>query len=772
MSNLSINNDNLYEDINFVVKEKNNSINSFYDQIDLIKNNENKNDYEKLINYDNKLKREKNENNNYTERLDNELHTSVYRINNYATFVDDINFSNPVIYPKEYDMYFDFLKEKNIKQINTQILKNKNFLNIDSSNRNKLTSINIKDYINISNYSIEFTDNSNFFKIYINNAIKYFKEDMRIILRGFRNYTIYYKNLNFFFTNNSPVLILYLKTNFNNTISYYDVFIKISGVFNENKNSWKNIPINLINQQHKINLNNINNDLKMSFILPINFYTDNEYDKTLISDCIIEYYSLGNYPINLINSNTPVSTNNLNPFLIINEVTNNYIKLYLKNTLSLNNNIILDGFWKNNVFNTGTNIQLGIIDEFIPGYPSSNNFSFVIDNPYNNICSIKMISSEIPNITQNINKDNNILNKNLDIENNLKYVQIINNKLYWENVIDSGIYVIELDSGFYTFQELKKNIEFKVSQIKRNFIFNDSYLYEYNMININFNIENEITTINFFDLYIYPDCLDSFTEINSDSNNIFIIRIYHKNHNLKVGDRVFIIDSIDYYTIKSEYINDINGYDIINVINNNYYEINIKNINKNIDVGNTKGGKNIKIKYFSNFRLFFNFSDTFGDLIGFQFSGFPDSITSYSTNFKNNIIDNKQPYYKDIQKIFIYDNIQIPYNLSTSYKKTNFRYILLLAENLNNNSNQNGPAFFYKILLNGSPNTYLFNTFVQTPIYFNPPIKTINIFKFTFIFPDGSLVNFNDLDLSFTLEITTINNIPENTNISTFVARI
>lgn len=772
MSNLSIDNLELYQNINFTEKHlggnNNDSANSFTNQLNIISNKND--DYQRLLNYNNKIERDKNKNDNYVERLDNEKHTTVYRINNYPTYVDDINFSNPVIYPKDYNMYFDYLQKKNINQINTQVVKKKNYLNIDSQNRNIYTAINIKSYINVDNYSIEFINQSNYFNIYIENAHKYFKNNDYIILRGFKNYINYYQKLNFFFKNNSPVVIIDLKPNFDELISYYDVFLKISEVNYEGKNSWKNIPLNLINQQHKIYLTKINNELRMCFDLPINFYSDNDSDKTLVSNCLIEFYSLGNYPINLLNSDTPISSNYLNPYLIINEVNNDYIKLNLKNDISLNKNIVLNGNWINNTFRTGINIQIGIIEGFIEGFPNPNNFTINLDNSYNNVCSIKMISSEIPNIVQNINS--NQKSSESESKNNLKYVQVINNKFYWDNVIDLDIYSIELDSGYYLYEELKKIIEYKVSQVKRKFIFKDSYLYDYNIIDINFNNENNTTNVNFFNLYMYPECIDSFNEVNINNSNIFIIKIHHINHNLKKGDIIIIIDSIDYYTIGRDYINNLTGHEIINVINNNYYEIKISNINKIDDVGNTMGGKNIKIKYFANFRLFFNYPDTFGDLIGFKLSGLPNSITNYSGYYKNYTITNNQKYYKDLEKLIIVNNIQTPYNLTSSYKKTNFRYILLLAEKLDNNYNPNGPSYFYKILLNGLPNSYLFNTLVQSPLYFNPPIKSLNNFKFTFILPDNSLVDFGNRDLSFTLEITTIDNIPENTNISTYIARL
>ena len=95
-----------------------------------------------------------------------------------------------------------------------------------------------------------------------------------------------------------------------------------------------------------------------------------------------------------------------------------------------------------------------------------------------------------------------------------------------------------------------------------------------------------------------------------------------------------------------------------------------------------------------------------------------------------------------------------------------------MINGFNLNNNPNGQSYFYKFLLNGKQNSYLYNTFVPTPIYINPPLRSLNSLNLTFINPDGGLVNFGSLNHSLTLEITTLNNLPENTNMSTFMSRI
>lgn len=756
--------------------KNNDDNNTFNNQTNLIANSTN--DYNRLVNFYDNMERDKNKNNDYIERLDNKLHTTVYRINNYASFVDDINYSNPVIYPDGYDEYFEYLNKKNLNPINTQVVKTKNYINVDSSNRNIKTVLNIEKYTSIQNYSMEFTNNSNIFKIYLDNSVENIKSNDYIILRGFQNYTIGYANLNFFFTNGSNIVTLDLKPNYTIEIPYYDIFIDISGVINNDDNSkdyWKNIPLKLINQTHKVSIKFDGNDYRMCIELPINFYSQNDSNTTLISNCIIIYHNVGNYPINLINSNTPITSTNLNDYLIVSNSTNNYIELMLNSTISINNNIGIDGYWNGENFKTGTNIQIGKITSSIRGYYNPNNYSINLDKTYNNICSIKMKSSEIPNVQKNIYKSTESVrtyNSKKTIQN-VTYLNDSNNKLYWENIIDYGIYNIELEPGYYTYDKLKIAIESKVSLIPRNLIFSNLNIYKYNLMEVNFNVETNISNFKLFNINILPNCLKSMETIILEPNNIlYNITIFHPSHNLKIGDKIYIENSIDYYIIGKNIINSIDGHIVTNVINENNYMITINNINSITDVGDTEGGQEIKIKSPAIFRLFFNFPDTFGSLIGFSLVGEQSSITNYSSAYKFYTISNIDPYYININKtLIINDSLNIT-DVITDFNKENIRYILLQIENLNVHSNPGGPQFFYKILMNSTPNTYISNSFVDTPVYFNPPLKSLNKLDITFVTPSGNLVSFGNLENSFTLEITSFNNYPENTNINTSMSRI
>ena len=73
---------------------------------------------------------------------------------------------------------------------------------------------------------------------------------------------------------------------------------------------------------------------------------------------------------------------------------------------------------------------------------------------------------------------------------------------------------------------------------------------------------------------------------------------------------------------------------------------------------------------------------------------------------------------------------------------------------------------FAKILLSGLPGKALYNTYVCVPKVFYEPIPELSSLEFTFYSPDGTLFDFNGINHSFTLEITTITNILNNTHLT------
>jgi hypothetical protein len=770
--------DTINRQINFLNEhvggDLNDSIETFQSQKKIIE--QTNTDYINLLDNEQKINRNKNSSDKnssntkssdeYTKTESNKYYSADTRINNQPNYVNnaDYNFSNPIIYPKDYDPYFEYIFNKNLNSINTQIVQTKTYINIDSSNRIINPLMSVDKYYRLQKNGLLFEDGTNYFRIQFTNANNYFEVGDKITIQGYKFYEIKYKSINFFFTNNSNKVILDIQPNFSTTIPYYNVSIELSGVNDNGLNYYKNIPLTIINQIHQVELyNQSNNDNKLIFEIPMTFYTDNILDNTLISDCTITYYYIGNYPINYINAGYPTTFYNLIGYQHIIGIDSEYITIKLTNILSLNNLTNLEGTWSDGIFSTGgENVQIGKIINITEGNPNPSNYVMVLDKRIDNIACIKMKSSEIPN-TEKIFKKVTIYN--------------VNNKLYWQNAIDNNqTYSIELPSGNYNLESLKLTLEELISLVPRNIIIGDNIaktIYPFNIITVNFNVNAGIIIFKSYNKFILPNCLYS---VNNDLlNNSYIIRINQVGHNLRVGNKIVINGSLNYDYIYAHSINNPNGHYVTKIISNDFYEITLKNINIITDpsVPTTEhGGNAINIITDNPFKLLFNYSDTMGVELGFKYVGTPIAITPFS-NFHNDYkITNTQPYAYDIESIQIVNNA---INNTESYNDINlagYRYILLKSTNLNLCSNPNGVNYFYKILLNQSPGNILFNSYVDNPIYFNPPLRYLSQLSFQFVNPDGTEFNFYNINHSFTLEITSMNNLPENTNLSTGIARI
>ena len=718
-------------------------------------NNE-KNEFNEIIDINRKAKRD-----NDVDLVWRELHERNYRFNNNPVTVDkSFVVSNDLVYPKEYDPYFEYLYKKGLRDVNVQVQLSKTRINIDSTHSLINPSVTVQSYINLPNNPLTFTNNSSYFTINYKNANQYFTAGDLITLTGMEFYKVNYKQLKIFFTNNSNEVVLNIAPNFNFNIPYYDIVIQISNITNNGLDYYKNIPLTVINSiQHITSTTSV--DSKISFTIPFPFSTLNTTDETLISDCTITYFYLGNYPINLINAKYPISQYNLLGYQTIFSVQTDTITIALTNILSLTNATTLNsGTWLNNSFSTGGNsMQIGKITNIEKSYTNLNDYTIPLESNLNNILCIKMISSEFVNTQKVFNNDNS--------------------KLYWQNSLDYGTYSISIPSGNYDTISLKSTIEKLMNSTPRKII-NSPNLIPINNFTINFNTDANITSFVSYNSYQLPNCLESLdvktvensSGANYEKNIIYTIKIKHPEHNQQVNDNIIITNSTNYYKINNSLIN--TTHTITKVINNDYYEITLIDINQTInDAGDTKGGYEIIIQTYSSFRLLFDKLDTFGGQIGFPYAGNSNSITPFCNINNNYTITNQQSYVFNINQIIIINNnVSTITNSVTNINLNGYQYFLIRCDGLNQNINPNGLDFFYKILLNGKPNTSLFNSFVDTPIYFNPPLNELSELHLTYTDPNGKPWLFYNINHSFTLEITTVSNFPANTNLSTYMSKL
>lgn len=122
-------------------------------------------------------------------------------------------------------------------------------------------------------------------------------------------------------------------------------------------------------------------------------------------------------------------------------------------------------------------------------------------------------------------------------------------------------------------------------------------------------------------------------------------------------------------------------------------------------------------------------------------------------------------------------------NIGNSINLLGHRYIIMTCEEfpvMDNIIGINKNKAFQKIQLNGVSNVvngtsfgpytsgaFVYNTFIHNmPKIYYVPIHEVSKLTFKFFSPNGELYDFNGIDHSFTLRITTLENIPEHTNIN------
>ena len=88
-------------------------------------------------------------------------------------------------------------------------------------------------------------------------------------------------------------------------------------------------------------------------------------------------------------------------------------------------------------------------------------------------------------------------------------------------------------------------------------------------------------------------------------------------------------------------------------------------------------------------------------------------------------------------------------------------------------SDKNINNVFAKLLLDSSPGSILFNTYISSDKVFDTvPLSELFFIDVEIVDPDGELFEFNNTDHSFSLEITTIKDIVKGTNVSSRTGQI
>lgn len=655
-----------------------------------------------------------------------------------------------------------FLLKDNIHQKITR-------MNIDSRNRIKYPkNILSSNLIYLLSNPLSFNKDSKDIKIQCNKK-HHLELDYKIILQNVTSKIFQIKgNLNIL-KNNYYIKITYVDHGITeDEFKYNKQQILLSGITGTSRNNSYigNVPISILNKIHYIYLIS-DVDLAGSkdyFFIKINILPNISYND-INSNIKIYFKNIAGIPINIINSNYPININQINGFLTVSKIENEYT-FYVE----------IDHPAAITLSNTGGNgIYFSKIENYIEGYPDPNHYKIILSKSLHNIRQIKLVSSEFPN-TEKVIKNYPESKKN--------------NKIYWQNLDDGEhIYSLEITPGNYNPTSLITEIKEKFEKTKRinytdTLIINDGINAklekgEYHNVDIIINGYTDVVEFKSYNVVILEKAISK-SENEYDDGHIRII-INHVNHGLFAGDSIVIENTISSNSIPSTVINTSHIIDSIQDEHNYLIKLTIHNESKTTD--NTGGGIAIYVLIPIKFRIFFNYSDTPGYLLGFRHVGESNAITSFEYTIANNIAYEEDFFQDSVGKDILFDELtrEVQNNVLSL---SGDNYFIMSCDIFKDNeslSSNNIPNVFTKILLSDNPGTVLYNQHIQLAEYLNSPIINLNSMEFKFYSPSGELFDFNGIEHSFTLEfyedqismanqnVSSKTGLPQRTDYSTYV---
>jgi hypothetical protein len=678
---------------------------------------------------------------------------------------------------REYDPLLHYLNEKGLYDKNTKIRYNVDYVNIDSANRNISSRNMIKTNIKTSQNSLSIFGNKLSIQL-SESQTALFKVGDKITISNLNPVEIKYKAFNSLLLPPPPIMTFtanqnYVQININPNCNpdqyiYYTnvntkhVKVTISGVigvkkigsdyYNDKTVAYiGNIPTSFLNSEHQIYITPPNTTITPQqnvfyILMPYlsdgtNIATNNNYTIS---------FSFNNYnliPINQINADYPVDSNQIYGYQLINSIDT------VKNTISIEIYPPLDisTLYNSSIYqylNFGNSIYIGLIDNTIVGYYDSNNYVIKLNKLFTNVILVRIIDSFFYNPNKTIFSTG---------ENR-------NNRIYFQSVENiEEIQYIELDSGIYNLDKLKKEIEYKFSQKSRN-ISDPIFNYDLNY-NITFDANKDTNVVSFYS-YKTKILQVPITSVNPiiDPTDMTIgvgtytITIKHDNHGITTPTENIVFSGfIDHLGILAS---DLNGEQTVTIIDKDRYQFTLNNINLNpLQKIITNGGRNVQVKVPSRVKFYFNYEDTVGNVLGFRDVGKSTSITDFKY-----VINNYDLYLDEPLTDNNGNEIVIKQNAINLY---NYNYFYITCAELPILTNSTKVSNILSKILINNESDILLNTFSITPSFYYDPIYELYQLTLQFYYPNGKLVDFNGLDHNFLLEITTFDNIPELTNLTT-----
>jgi hypothetical protein len=669
--------------------------------------------------------------------------------------------------PTKIDPYFEYLQLNGLFDTSSELRYNVQYVHIDSAYRKK-DPYNIIDKTFLLGHN-PLSLNANLLTISINTIDPtIFYIGQKIILEGITSYVQTFRqnssNLNIQFNTNSIFVNINQNPNLSYPLSIYanidstQMFVTISGILGNNLTSYiGNIPISYLNKTHQIYLINSNGNYNTNgFFIKLPFESDGTATTTDFN-FTLEFTHYNGIPINQLNANYPINQNHSLGYQIIQNITQSgdesQIIVQIYPPLEQNYYYLYPNYNISNGVFGGTFIYIKTITSVVKGYPYPNSYNVSLNKTYSNIVQAKLISSQFPNsnklFRQNINPNNRLYFQDIDTGDNIEYIEI-NEGTYTDDVF---ITLIE-----NLFSKKIRPIDFANSGYAQNYYIKVTIDHTQNLIQFsNFRQQN------------IPNSIISITPpINQSDINIgvgqYTLTISHSNHNIKlVGTSIKFNNFIDHLGISANVLNQ--THIISNIIDSNRYTIILSNINLSPTKTITNGGYAASVLVPTLFRLFFTEPDTMGTVIGFRNVPNKNSITPYAYVISNNV-----PYENELGV----DSLDNPINYNNTPLIFGFpSYIFMSCAQLNplynivEPFNLFGKINMLKTNITDYTNTdMLLNKLDSPPIFYYNPIAQIYELTFQFVDKFNKLYDFGLNDHSFIIELTMLDNIPENTGLN------
>lgn len=615
------------------------------------------------------------------------------------------------------------------------------YVNIDSRNRHTVpvNNVDLQTSFLPNNPITTFTDE---YRVRVSVTNNYSIGD-KIILQNIKstkiilNKPIYLiNNYNYYMVNMNNHMIksqYTLTDNYRIFVSLYDTMQQADYLIN-------NIPINSIIGIHSIFIYNNNESFLPDTVrdtilnthtitveqliqnyffikLPFNYInTESNTFENINKIFTFESNNIGGINLPYLNANYPINTGRYQAYHEITKCTSSYIE-FRSSAI---------GIYSES--KGGSNVIIGKVNNTIEGYPYANNYTITLKKTFSDVSRIELVSTEFPYIDYNL-------------KNN---ITIKNNRIYWQYYEDGDyIYNINVPEGQYYPDMLAVQLKTQMNAIKR--ISSSAKEVIYNDFDITFNLNSQEFKFISYKTKLLSYSLSIANEMNLGSEYMQLT-IKHPNNNVTVGDTISITNASDIGDISATLINtdhvvhsvnfEAETYSVLLIITQFFDNINL--------IGN--GGAKTTVKSPAFVSFLFNYPDTMGCLLGFKNTGDATSITPFK-----HINSNMNAYIYPTPFDSVGNSI-IPNNYF-NFSGQNYYMLMYMNDYENIYNTNNIDNAFSKILMSGHPSDILFNTFICAPHNFDIPIKTLNTIKIRFLFPDGTLPDFRNLNHSFTLKI-------------------